>query len=129
MEPSPFAVSASAGTLRAPDGVVLRHDWTDEGVVAHPLTNGGHALHLAVALCVLNDTFREAHHLGIAVHGVAVTADGAFDDQWHSTGIQYEVELDSPATADALAGLGAIVDEVAEIPRAVRAGTAVMRRA
>ncbi len=128
MEPSPFAVSATAGTLRARDGVVLRHDWTDEGVVAHPLTNGGHALHLAVALCVLNDTFREAHQLGITVRGVAVTADGAFDDQWHSTGIDYAVELDSPATAEALAELSAIVDEVAEIPRAVRVGTTVVRR-
>jgi uncharacterized OsmC-like protein len=86
---------------------VLRHTWTEEGVVAGPASNGGQLLHLSVALCVLNDTYREAARLGIQVDGVAVEVDGAFDDEWHST---------------------AAVDEVAEIPRAIRAGAAVARR-
>jgi hypothetical protein len=72
-------------TLRLPEGVVLQHAWTDEGVTAAPVTNGGQALHLAVALCILNDTYREA------------------------------------------TGMGIEVDEVAEIPRAIRAGAAVTR--
>ena len=71
---------ATAGTLRAAEGVVLSHVWTEAGVVAHPLANGAQALHLSVALCVLNDTYREAERLGITVDGVAVEADGGFDE-------------------------------------------------
>lgn len=125
---SPFAVRATAGTLRAPEGVELGHLWTDAGVIAGPVTNGGQALHLAVALCVLNDTYREAERLGITVDGVAVEADGGFDDDWRSTGIEYAVTLDSDAPAGDLARLLSVVDEVAEIPRAVRAGATVRRR-
>lgn len=128
MELSSFGVRATAGTLRAPEGVVLHHSWTVAGVVADPVANGGHVLHLAVAMCVLNDTFREAERMGIAVTGVAVECDGAFDGEWHSTGIEYAVELDSPASPEELALLCGVVDEVAEIPRAIRAGAAVTRR-
>lgn len=129
MELSRSAVSATAGTLRATEGVVLHHPWTSEGVVVSPVANGAQALHLAVALCVLNDTYREAERLGVTVEGVATEADGSFDDQWRSTGIEYSVTLDSSAPAEALARLGAVVDEVAEIPRALRAGAPVRRRA
>ena len=108
---------------------MLHHTWTDEGVMASPTSNGAHLLHLSVALCVLNDTYREAERLGIELAGVAVEADGGFDDQWRSTGITYAVTLDSPAPAGDLDRLGALVDEVAEIPRAIRAGAAVERRA
>ena len=128
MDLSPFGVRATAGTLRASEGVVLHHTWTDEGVVAAPAGNGGQLLHLSVGLCVLNDSYREAARLGIPVNGVAVEVDGGFDDEWHSTGIEYLVALDSPAPAGDLARLAAAVDEVAEIPRAVRAGAPVTRR-
>lgn len=107
---------------------MLHHVWTDEGVVAGPAGNGAQLLHLSVALCVLNDTYREAERLGIAIAGVAVEADGGFDDDWRSTGVTYSVTLDSSAPAEDLARLGAVVDEVAEIPRALRAGAAVGRR-
>lgn len=129
MNLSPLGVRATAGTLRAAEGVVLDHAWTEEGVVACPAGNGAQLLHLSVALCVLNDTYREAERLGIEVAGVAVEADGGFDDQWRSTGIAYSVTLDSRAPAEDLARLGALVDEVAEIPRAIRAGAAVEKRA
>jgi hypothetical protein len=129
MDLSPLGVRATAGTLRAVEGVVLHHTWTEEGVVASPAGNGAQLLHLSVALCVLNDTYREAERLGIEVAGVAVEADGGFDDEWSSTGISYSVTLDSPAPAEDLARLGAVVDAVAEIPRAIRAGAAVERRA
>ena len=129
MDLSPLGVRATAGTLRAAEGVVLHHTWTEEGVVASPAGNGAQLLHLSVALCVLNDTYREAERLGIEVAGVAVEADGGFDDEWSSTGIAYSVTLDSPALAEDLARLGAVVDAVAEIPRAIRAGAAVERRA
>ena len=127
-DPSPFGVRVSSGTLRAGEGVVLPHAWTEEGVLAGPATNGAQVLHLAVALCVLNDTFREGARLGIPVDGVAVEADGSFDGAWGSTGVEYAVTVDSPASADDLARLVAVVDEVAEIPRALRAGAPVTRR-
>lgn len=128
MDLSPLGVRATAGTLRAAEGVVLHHVWTDEGVVAGPAGNGAQVLHLSVALCVLNDTYREAEKLGIKILGVAVEADGGFDDDWRSTGVTYSVTLDSPAPPEDLARLGAVVDEVAEIPRALRSGAAVGRR-
>jgi anti-sigma factor RsiW len=62
------------------------------------------------------------------LHGVRVTAAGGFDtDTWTSTGISYSVEISSDASNDELAHLLATVDEVAEIPRAVRAGATVQR--
>lgn len=127
MDLSPFGVRATAGSLRMDDGVVLGHAWTDQGVVAAPAENGAQLLHLSVALCVLNDTYREAKRLGFTVGGVAVEADGGFDDDWRSTGIDYAVTVDADAPPEDLAKLLAAVDELAEIPRAIRAGTRVTR--
>ena len=114
---------------RCMDGVVLHHTWTDEGVLAGPAANGAQLLHLSVALCVVNDTGREAERLGIEVDGVAVEADGGFDEEWRSSGTNYCVTLDARAPLEDLARLGAVVDKVAEIPRAVRSGAPVERRA
>jgi hypothetical protein len=127
MAESPFGVTASAGSLRAGEGVVLRHAWTPEGVVAGPVENGGQALHLAVALCVLNDVYREAAALDVPVLGVAVHADGGFDEGWASTGIDYRVRVDTPADEETLATLLDRVEQVAEIPRVLRAGAEVRR--
>ena len=128
MDLSPLGVRATAGSLRASEGVLLQHTWTEQGVVASAAANGAQVLHLSVALCVLNDTYREAERLGVAVDGVAVEADGTFDDEWRSTGIEYVVTLATRAPTDDVARLGAAVDEVAEIPRAIRAGARVSRR-
>ena len=128
MDLSPFGVRATSGTLRASEGVVLDHVWTDGGVVAAPAVNGAQLFHLSVALCVLNDTYREAERLGIQVDGVAVEADGGFDEDWRSTGIEYSVILDSRARKEDLARLEGVVDDTAEIPRAIRAGALVARR-
>ena len=127
---SPFGVRASAGSLRhaEPEGIVLPHVWTPEGVVAAPAANGAQVLHLAIALCVLNDTYREAQRLGIPVSGVAATADGDFDDEWRSTGVGYTLTIASDAPQADIERLLAVVDEVAEIPKALRAGTTVSRR-
>ncbi|GAA4390173.1 hypothetical protein GCM10023153_07080 [Ornithinibacter aureus] len=127
MELSPFGVRATAGTMRASSGVALGHQWTDEGVTVSQASNGAQVLHLSVALCVLNDTYREARRLGVVVDGIAVEADGGFDEEWSSTGIRYSVMIDSPAPSDLVDRLGTVVDEVAEIPRAIRAGAPVTR--
>ena len=129
MDLSPLGVCATAGSLRSADGLVLHHSWTEDGVVATSVVNGAQVLHLAVALCVLNDTYREAERLGVLVEGVAVEADGGFDEDWRSRGINYAVRLDSPSPAADVARLREVVDEVAEVPRALRAGARVTRSA
>ena len=128
MTTSSFVARATSGTLRDPDGIALKHPWTADGVIASPVSNGAQVLHLSVALCVLNDAYREAKRLGVALDGVAVQADGGFDEHWCSTGIGYVLVLDSPAPTEVLAHLTSVVDEVAEIPRAIRAGASVRRR-
>jgi len=128
--PADFSVTASAGTLRhdAAGGWTVPHDWTPEGVLVEGQGNGAAVLHLSVALCVLNDTFRESQALGVPVSGVDVVASGAFDtESWISHGITYAVRIDSPASADELGTVLTQVDEVAEIPRVLRAGMSVER--
>ena len=57
-----------------------------------------------------------------------MTAAGGFDTTtWQSTGIDYSVEVSSDASADKIAHLLEVVDQVAEIPRAIRAGADVRR--
>lgn len=124
---STFGVRATAGTHRLREGLALDHSWTPGGVVSTPAVNGAQLLHLSVAMCVLNDTYREAQRLAVPLDGVAVEADGGFDEEWRSTGIRYSVELDTPAGPEDRARLLDAVDLVAEIPRAIRAGTAVSR--
>lgn len=125
-----FGVTVAAGSLRSTveAATTLPHAWTPEGVAVDTAFTGAHLLHLAAAACVLNDLYREAARLGVPVDGVRVEASGGFDtDDWRSTGIAYRIRVDSPAGADDVARLVAAVDEVAEIPRALRAGTDVRR--
>ncbi|GIH16693.1 OsmC family protein [Rugosimonospora africana] len=125
-----FTVVVGAGTLRSGDDGAIRfpHRWTAEGVTVEAAFTGAHLLHLSAAGCVLNDLYREASDDDIQLDGVRVTASGGFDEQtWASTGITYHVELDSAASADELTRLLQHVDQVAEIPRAIRAGTTVDR--
>lgn len=125
-------VVVGAGTLRSTaDGAVgFPHRWTAEGVTVEAAFTGAHLLHLAAAGCVLNDVYREAEKLGIEVRGVRVVAGGGFDPEtWRSTGIGYSVEVEAgPSAGDAeVAELLRVVDAVAEIPKAIRAGAGVER--
>ncbi len=125
-----FEVTASAGLLRSTRSGVLQfpHRWTAGGVTVEVEFTGAHLLHLAVAGCVLNDTYREAAELNLPIEGVRVRARGDFDHEtWTSTGITYSVELRSDASASQLDGLLRRVDEVAEIPRALRSRTQIDR--
>lgn len=127
---SEFAVRAAAGTLRSElrADATLPHVWTDGGVAVETRFTGAHLLHLATAACILNDVYREAAASGVAVDGVLVTADGDFDrDSWRSTGIAYSVRVDSPASDDDVRRLLRAVDDVAEIPKAIRSGAPVTR--
>ncbi len=123
-----FDVVVGAGTFRADGGARFPHRWTGEGVSAETAFTGGHLLNLAAAGCVLNDLYREAAKLGIELDGVRVSAAGGFDTEtWQSTGITYTVNLDSAAPRSELDRLLEVVDTVAEIPRALRAGMTVRR--
>lgn len=125
-----FEVAVGAGTLRSASGraVSFPHRWTPDGVTVDADFTGGHLLHLAAAGCVLNDVYREAAALGIELNGVRVSAVGGFDTgTWASTGISYAVDVSSDAPADEVAHLLEVVDRVAEIPRAIRAGAPVRR--
>lgn len=125
-----YAVTAASGSFRTGTDAgltTLPHRWTRTGIEVHGEATGAHLLHLAVACCVLNDTHREAEALGLHVHGVRVRASGGFDDAWASTGITYAVDIDSPDAPEAVASLLARVDEVAEIPMALRHPTTVTR--
>jgi uncharacterized OsmC-like protein len=125
-----FEVVVGAGTMMSGSATAVGfpHRWTPGGVTAEAGFTGGRLLHLAVAGCVLNDLYREAAALGIELKGVRVIAAGGFDTAtWRSTGIDYSVEVSSDAPADQLAHLLEVVDRVAEIPQAVRAGATVRR--
>lgn len=128
---SNYAVTCASGSLRSRlDGRPVTHfdhRWTDGGVDVLASFTGAHLLHLSVAACVLNDLHREADGRGVPLDGVLVEAEGDFGDDWSSTGITYRVEVDSPADPSGIADLKALVDQIAEIPRAVRAGTTVAR--
>ena len=125
-----FEVTVGAGTMMSGSGAAagFPHQWTPGGVTVEADFTGGHLLHLAAAGCVLNDLYREAAALGIELAGVRVTAAGGFDTAtWQSTGIEYRVKVSSAAPAGQLAHLLEVVDQVAEIPRAIRAGATVRR--
>ena len=125
-----FVVTVGAGSYRARSDRAVRfpHRWTAEGVTVEADFTGAHLLHLAAAGCVLNDVYREAEASGLRLDGVRVEAEGGFDTgTWASRGITYRVDLDSSGSAEELADLLKRVDEVAEIPRAIRAGATVRR--
>lgn len=125
-----FEVVVAAGTLRSSDSgaVQFPHRWTPEGVTVEADFTGAHLLHLAAAGCVLNDIYREAATLGVELSGVRVRAAGDYDaNTWASTGIAYSIQVSSSASSEELAHLLDVVDEIAEIPRAIRAGATVQR--
>lgn len=130
MSDSPFSVVTSSGDFRSPsdDGVHFAHHWTPDGVMVESDFTGAHLLHLAIAGCVLNDVHREARGLAVPLDGVRVTAWGDFDrDTWRSTGVEYRVEVHSSAEPDRIDELLRLVDEIAEIPKVLRAGATVRR--
>jgi len=63
------------------------------------------------------------------IDGAKVIASGSFDPtSWASTGIEYSVELASSASNGEIQHLLNVVDDVAEIPKALRTGTSVVGR-
>lgn len=131
MDDEDFAAVVSAGSLRPGPGigVAMLHRWTEEGVVVEAPFAGAHLYHLAAAGCVLNDLYREAAELGLVIEGVRVRAAGTFDAAtWASEGVIYEVEVMSDGSDADIDRLLLRVDKVAEIPKALRYATSVVRR-
>lgn len=87
---------------------------------------GGHLLHLAVAGCVFNDLLRESRARGITLTHVSVGANGGFQGSpCESTGIDYWIDVEGKAGEHELSELVAFVEEIAEIPAALRKGAQV----
>ena len=103
---------------------VVEHHRTPRAAIDVEVLSGGHLLHLAVAGCLFNDILREAPDRGIAVHHLAVTADGDFDGSG-SSGIRYAIEIRSPADRAEVERLVADMESDATIPKALRAGMGV----
>ena len=97
-----------------------------EGGGGGPDFNGGQLLYLAVAGCISNDLFRDAHAVGIKLSSVRVKVGGDFvGEPAVSDEIRYEVEVSGDAPEDRLRALIDQVDEIAEIPNSLRQGTRV----
>ena len=125
-----FIVTVASGTLQSQSSIVFPHQWTDGGVSVAAAFTGGHLFHLAPAGCILNDVHREAVGMDVDIDGVRVRCWGSLDtDTWQSTGVTYEVEIDSTATAAQVEAVLARVDSVAEIPKTMRSPTQIARRA
>jgi uncharacterized OsmC-like protein len=101
-----FEVVVSAGSMRPASGIAMPHRWTAEGVVVETEFTGAHLYHLAAAGCVLNDIYRESIRMGIVINGVRVSARGGFETStWVSTGVTYDVEVDSDSNESEVAQL------------------------
>jgi organic hydroperoxide reductase OsmC/OhrA len=88
--------------------------------------NGGEFLMLALATCYCNDLFREAARLGLVLDAVEVEADAEFAGVGlAATDIRYTARVQSRAPAEAIDGLLADTDAVAEVHNTVRAGVPV----
>src|SRR5213592_1125087 len=65
--------------------------------------NGGQLLNIAVAGCISNDLFREAHRAGVTLQRVHVSVRSDYvGSPAVSTPIEYEVEIQGDATEGAL---------------------------
>ena len=127
-----YEVTVAAGNATEPEAYApteitfdMPNPRADTATIAAAFT-GGHLLHLAVAACVVNDIYREAQRMGIAIDAVSVSARGGFaGSPVVSTGITYSVDVSSPAGADEVGRLIAHVDEIAEIPNTLKRSTIV----
>ena len=88
--------------------------------------SGGHALHFALAICILNNLGREAKERSVRLDAAAVIADGGFDDAGtHSTGIDFRIELEGDATAEQLQQLATLAADNSTIVESLRHPTTV----
>ncbi|WP_062522135.1 OsmC family protein [Demequina silvatica] len=116
---------AGAGTLALEDGTA----WGDGRTTVEARFTGMHLTHLAIAGCVLNDTYREAAELGIPIAGVRVEVRGEFDMAEVAFGpVEYTLTIDSHAPRERIEELERRVETVAEIPQALARSLAVRRR-
>ncbi|WP_062292038.1 OsmC family protein [Demequina phytophila] len=121
---SDVTARAGAGTLAITGGL----DWGDGRTTVETRFTGMHLTHLAIAGCVLNDTYREAAALGIQVDGVRVEVRGAFDMAAVTFGpVDYTLVIDAPEPRERIAELERRVESVAEVPQALARSLAVRK--
>jgi OsmC-like protein len=106
--------------------LVVDHHLAGRAAIDIELLSGGHLLHLAIAGCLFNDILREAPVRGISIERLAVSADGGFDERG-STGVRYEIGVESPADRTEVERLVSDMEADATIPAALRSGAPVER--
>jgi hypothetical protein len=109
-----------------PPTLVVNHHRTKRAALDMEMLSGGHLLHLAIAGCLFNDILREAPVRGISIDHLSVSADGDFDERG-STGIRYQITIESPAERSDIERLVADMEAAATIPQALRSGASVER--
>ena len=88
--------------------------------------NGGELFLLSIGACYANDLFREGERRGIELLGVRVVVDCDWTGKpLRAEDVQVSVRVEAAADDDEIMELIHYVDEIAEIPASVRAGTAV----
>ncbi len=110
-----------------PAGFSIRHHMSGSARLEMSKPTGGHLLHIAVGICVFNDILAQAKARSIPIDSLRVSVDGGFAGNQHyvSTGITYDIDIDSPVSRDMIDELIADVIDDASIPRSIQQGTPV----
>ncbi len=116
-----------ASTAVDPAGFSIRHHMSGSARLEMSKPTGGHLLHIAVGICVFNDILAQAKARSIPIVSLRVSVDGGFagDPHYVSTGITYDIDIDSPVSRDMIDELIADVIDDASIPRSIQQGTPV----
>ncbi len=88
--------------------------------------NGGEMLLLAIGGCYVNDVYREAARMNMAVKAVHVDVEADWGgDPFRAQNVTFTVKVEAQAPEAMIQELIRHTDEVAEIPNSLRLGTAV----
>ena len=104
--------SARGSEAQAPFVFHVNHHRVGPADLRIERLTGGHALHLAAALCTFNNIARLAKERGIALDRATVTVDGDFTEDGHSTGMAIDATLSGQARPEDLRQLA--LDAAAE---------------
>lgn len=122
-----IGMDADHGSVVDPVGFSLGHHLAGSAHVEMSKPTGGHFLHAAVGMCIFNDTLSLANERAIVIDALRVDVDGGFagEEYYVSTGITFDIAIESPASRDEIAALIAAVIDDASIPRSIQQGTPV----
>jgi len=105
-------VAARGSEAQAPFVFRVNHHRVGPAELRIEQLTGGHALHLAAALCTFNNIARLAKERGIALDQATVTVDGNFTEDGRSTAMAVDATVSGDAPPAALRQLA--LDAAAE---------------